>query len=117
VVNLKEIVEIVVRSGIKERIVYQKRTKMLVRTKETTKIFRKIGGTGYCSYCCHPGHIKCNCYKLKNKSNRNNDTSKNDGQGHRIFNSKNVAFTTIAMKNNFANALWILDSGASCHYW
>jgi hypothetical protein len=34
----------------------------------------------------------------------------------RIFNSNDVAFTTIAMKNNFANELWILDSGASCHY-
>jgi hypothetical protein len=33
-----------------------------------------------------------------------------------FFNSNNVTFTTIAMKNNFANDLWILDSGASCHY-
>jgi hypothetical protein len=53
---------------------------------------------------------------LKNKSNRNSSTSNNDGQGHRIFNSNDAAFTTIAMKNNFANDLWILDSGASCHY-
>jgi hypothetical protein len=54
--------------------------------------------------------------KLKNKSNRNSGTSNNDGQGHRIFYSNNVVFTMIAMKNNFANDLWILDSGASCHY-
>jgi hypothetical protein len=47
---------------------------------------------------------------LKNKSNRNSGTSNNDGQGHRIFTSNDVAF-----KNNFANDLWILDSGASCH--
>jgi hypothetical protein len=60
--------------------------------------------------------MKSNCYKLKKKSNRNTGTSNNDGQEHRIFNSNNVAFTTIAMKNNFANDLWILDSGASCHY-
>jgi hypothetical protein len=53
---------------------------------------------------------------LKNKSNRNSGTSNNNGQGHRIFNSNDVAFTTITMKNNFANDLWILDSGASCHY-
>jgi hypothetical protein len=53
---------------------------------------------------------------LKNKSNRNSGTSNNDGQGHRIFNSNDVAFTTIAMKINFANELWILDSGASCYY-
>jgi hypothetical protein len=53
---------------------------------------------------------------LKNKTNHNSGTSNNDGQGHRIFNSNDVAFTTITMKNNFANDLWILDSGASCHY-
>jgi hypothetical protein len=22
----------------------------------------------YCTYCCRPGHIKGNCYTLKNKS-------------------------------------------------
>jgi hypothetical protein len=53
---------------------------------------------------------------LKNKSNRDSGTSNNDGQGHRILNSNDVAFTTIAMKNNFPSDMWILDSGASCHY-
>jgi hypothetical protein len=53
---------------------------------------------------------------LKNKSNRNSGTSNNGGQGERIFDSNDVAFTTFAMKNNFANDLWILDRGASCHY-
>jgi hypothetical protein len=53
---------------------------------------------------------------LKSKSNRNGSTSNNDGQGHRIFNSNDVAFTTIAMKNNFSSDMWILDSQASCHY-
>ena len=53
---------------------------------------------------------------MKNKSNRNSGTSNNGGQGERILNSNDVAFTTITMKNNFANDLWILDSGASCHY-
>jgi hypothetical protein len=70
----------------------------------------------YCTYCRWPGHTKSNCFKLKNKSNRNSGTSNNDGQGRKIFNSNDVAFTTIAMKNNFSNDLWILDSGASCHY-
>jgi hypothetical protein len=84
---------------------------------EITTIFKKFSNNGaYCTYCCRPGHIKGNCYKLKNKSNRNSGTSNNDGQGHRIFNSNDVAFTTIAMKNNFSNDLWILDSGASCRY-
>jgi hypothetical protein len=79
--------------------------------------FQKYSNNGaYCTYCCLPGHIKSNCYKLKNKSNRDSGTSSNDGQGHTIFNSNDVAFTTIAMKNNFINDLWILDSGASCHY-
>jgi hypothetical protein len=53
---------------------------------------------------------------LKNKSNRDSGISNNDGQGHRISNSNDVAFTTITMKNNFSSDLWILDSGASCHY-
>jgi hypothetical protein len=79
--------------------------------------FQKYSNNGaYCTYCRRPGHIKGNCYKLKNKSNRNSGTSNNGGQGERIFNSNDVAFTTITMKNNFANDLWILDSGASCHY-
>jgi hypothetical protein len=50
---------------------------------------------------------------LKNKSNCNSVTINNDSQGHRIFNSNDIAFTKIAMKNNFANDLWILDSGAT----
>jgi hypothetical protein len=54
-----------------------------------------------CTYCCQPGHIKSKCFNLKNKSNRDSGTSNNDGQGHRIFNSNDVAFTTTAMKNNF----------------
>jgi hypothetical protein len=53
---------------------------------------------------------------LKNKSNRESGTSNNYGQGHRIFNSNDNAFTTIAIKNNFSSDVWILDSGASCHY-
>jgi hypothetical protein len=53
---------------------------------------------------------------LKNKSNRDTGTSNNDGQGHRIFNSNDVAFTTIAMKCDFSSDVWILDNRASCHY-
>jgi hypothetical protein len=45
-----------------------------------------------------------------NKSNRNSGTSNNDGKGHRIFNSNDVAFTEIAMKNNFSSGIWILVS-------
>jgi hypothetical protein len=76
--------------------------------------FQKYSNNGaYCTYCHRPGHIKGNCYRLKNKSNRNSGTSNNGGQGEIIFNSNDVAFTTITMKNNFANDLWILDSGAS----
>jgi hypothetical protein len=64
--------------------------------------FQKYASNGaYCTYCHRPGHIKSNCYKLKNKSNRNSRTSNNDGQGHRIFSSKDVAFTTIATKIKF----------------
>jgi hypothetical protein len=61
--------------------------------------FQKYTSNGaYCTYCRCPGHIKSNCHKLKNKSNCNSGKSNNGGQGHRIFNSHDVAFTTIAMK-------------------
>jgi hypothetical protein len=34
----------------------------------------------------------------------------------KFFNSSDVAFTSIAAENNSLNEIWILDSGASCHY-
>jgi hypothetical protein len=42
VVNLKENVEIVVQSGIKQKIANQKQAKMVVRVAETTIIFKNI---------------------------------------------------------------------------
>jgi hypothetical protein len=42
VVNLKENVEIVMQSGIKRKIVNQKRTKMAVGIAEITTIFRNM---------------------------------------------------------------------------
>jgi Zinc knuckle len=68
----------------------------------------------YCTYCCRPGHHKENCLKLKNKSNRNTGT--NNNQERKIFNSSDVAFTSIAAENNFLNEIWILDSCAIFHY-
>jgi hypothetical protein len=89
---------------------------MAVRTEENHNNFQKNTSNGaYCTYCCQPGHIKSNCFKLKNKSNCDSGTSNNDGQGHRIFNFNEVAFTKIAMKN-FSSDMWILDSGATYHY-
>jgi hypothetical protein len=35
----------------------------------------------------------------------------------KTFNSNDVAFTTITMKNNFSRDMWIHDIGASCHYY
>jgi hypothetical protein len=55
-------------------------------------------------------------FKIEEKSKCNSDTSNNDGHGHKVLNSNNVAFTTITMKNNFSSDVWILDIGASCHY-
>jgi hypothetical protein len=98
---LRENVKIVVKSGINHRIADQKRIKMVVRIAEITTIFRHTYNGAHCTYCCCPSHIKSNCYKLK-KSNPYSGTSNNEGQGHRIFNSNDVAFTTIVMKNNFA---------------
>jgi hypothetical protein len=82
-----------------------------------SQIFQKnTSNCAYCTYCYQPGHNKKNCFKLKNKLNRNSGTSKNDGQGHKVFNSNYVAFTSISIKNNFSSDMWVLDSGASCHY-
>jgi hypothetical protein len=79
--------------------------------------FQKSTSNGaYCTYCRQPGHIKSDCFKLKNKFNRNKGASNNDGQGHRNFNPNDATFTTITMINNFSSDMWILDSGASCHY-
>jgi hypothetical protein len=117
VVNLKENVEIVVQLDIKRKTVNQKLTKMAVRTAEITTIFRKIKTNGaYCTYCFQPGHIKSNCFKLKNKSSRDSGTNNNDGQGHRIINSNNDEFTSISMKSNYSSDMWIFDSGDSCDY-
>jgi hypothetical protein len=66
----------------------------------------------YFTYCHQPGHTKSNCFKLRNKFNRNSGTSHNDGQGHKIINSNNVALTTIFIKNNFSSDMWIINSTA-----
>jgi hypothetical protein len=71
----------------------------------------------YCTYCCQAGHTRSNCFKLRDKSNRNSGTSKNYGQVHIGFNINNVTFTTITMKNSFSSDMWILDSVTSCHYY
>jgi hypothetical protein len=60
--------------------------------------FQKNTSNGaYCTNCCQPGHIKSNCFRLKNKFNSNSVTSNNDSQGHSIFHSNDVALTTIAI--------------------
>jgi hypothetical protein len=53
---------------------------------------------------------------LNNKPNRNSGTSNNGYQGNKGFNPNDFEFITITMKNNFSSNMWILDSGASCHY-
>jgi hypothetical protein len=116
VVNLKENFKIVVQIGHKAKDCKFKTNQNGGQNSGNHNNFQKYASNGaYCIYCCCPGHIKSNCYKLKNKSNRNSGTSNNDGQVNKISNSNDVAFTITTMKNNFANDLWILDSGASCH--
>ena len=72
--------------------------------------------SAYCTYCCRPGHHKVNCFKLKNRNNRNGSTGGNENQEQRIFNSNDVAFPSIASDDKITNNMWIFDSGASCHY-
>jgi hypothetical protein len=38
------------------------------------------GESAYCTYCHRPGHHKGNCFKLKNRSNRNSGTGNGDNQ-------------------------------------
>jgi hypothetical protein len=54
--------------------------------------------------------------KLKKKYNRNSGTSTHDNQERQVLNSNDVAFTSFETKNNLSSDVWILDSGASCHY-
>jgi hypothetical protein len=53
---------------------------------------------------------------IANISDRNSGTSNNDGQCNKVFNSNDVAFIQITMKNNFSTELWILDNGATFHH-
>jgi hypothetical protein len=54
--------------------------------------------------------------KLKKKYNRKSGTSTHDNQERQVLNSNDVAFTSFETKNNLSSDVWILDSGASCHY-
>jgi hypothetical protein len=66
------------------------------------------------TYCRQPGHHKGNCFKLLNRSNHNSCNSSSKNKEGRLFNSDNVAFTSIArMENNFSMTF---NSEASCHY-
>jgi hypothetical protein len=68
--------------------------------------FQKYTSKGACcTYYRQPGYIESNCLKLKNKFNRNDCTSQNDGQGYKVFISKDILFTTITMKNNFSTVM------------
>jgi hypothetical protein len=70
----------------------------------------------YYTYCRRPGHYKSNCMKLKKKHNRNSGTSTHNNQERQVHNSNDVAFTSFETKNNLSSDVWILNSGASCHY-
>jgi hypothetical protein len=54
--------------------------------------------------------------KLKKKYNRNSGTSTHDNQERQVVDSNDVAFTSFETKYNLSSDVWILDSGASCHY-
>jgi len=74
-------------------------------------LHRNSHNNPYCTYCRRPGLQKSNCFKLKNKMNRNSDTS-----NHSNRNDNDIAFTSVAMNESFSNDIWILDSGASNHF-
>ena len=73
----------------------------------------------YCTYCRRSGHLKRNCFKLKNKMNRNHSTSSNHGNyGNqpKNFDSTDVAFMSITKQINLPSDIWICDSGACGRY-
>jgi hypothetical protein len=78
VVNSKENVEIVVQLGIKQKDCKSKMSQNCGQNSGNHNNFQKYANNGvYCTYCRCPGHIKSDCYKLKNKSNRISGTSNN----------------------------------------
>jgi hypothetical protein len=99
---------------MKQKIVNEIQIKMAVRSAEITKIFRNIQETALIALIVVNQvilrAIVSNCRINPTVTVVQVTITVKD----RIFNSKDVAFTTIAMKNNFSSD--ILDSGASCHY-
>jgi len=72
-----------------------------------------------CSFCHKKGHIKDNCWSLKNKNKEKGNTKK---PNHKANTSKKedeesaglIASHALKAKGK-GNNLWIIDSGASCH--
>ena len=66
-----------------------------------------------CNYCKKKGHIKVDCYKLKNKQ-----SADNRGKGSESANSANIDnFDSLSVVDNCLEDenCWIMDSGASQH--
>jgi gag-polypeptide of LTR copia-type/Zinc knuckle len=74
----------------------------------------------FCTYCRKSGHVKQNCFKLKNKDGQyNNNQSSNSNNGNRgreNYGSQDVVFTTTTKSKKFTEYIWICDSGACGHY-
>ena len=79
--------------------------------------YKNLQNGAYCTYCRRPGHSKMNCFKLKNKPNRNNNNGTTcNNNGRKNFDSSDVAFMTMSSNTKSTNDTWIFDSGACGHY-
>jgi hypothetical protein len=70
-----------------------------------------------CNYCKKEGHIKRNCFKLKNKtsSEENNQQNSRDQDNQKAnFATSGKSFCFASLNENCKD-LWFVDSGASAH--
>ena len=70
-----------------------------------------------CYHCGRSGHLKRNCFQLKNKSNNSNNSNHANtvqSQNDIVLVARNFA-TVEELNVAGANDLWIADSGASVH--
>jgi hypothetical protein len=66
----------------------------------------------FCTYCRKFGHVKQNCFKLKNKNgqyNNNQSSNSNNGNhGRENYGSQDVIFATMTKSEKFTENMWAL---------
>jgi hypothetical protein len=71
----------------------------------------------YCTYFRKTGHMKQNCFKLKNNETRYIHNQPSNGNREREnYDSQVVVFADTAKSEKFTEDIWICDSAACGHY-